>query len=403
MQAQLDERQQAAQIIRQTLTQVKQFLAQEVPTKLSEADTKANFIERYIRALGYEGLEDVVREYYVKNSQEFIDYVLRLNSKPALAIEAKALQLDLTDKHAAQLIQYCSIEGIEWCALTNARSLWLFNTFLKGDQNQKLLIKLDLLGFNNDEEFAGLFDQLWLLSKTSLASPTTINSWMEQRRLDQAIRAILLSPHSATVHSLVSELASAHSVVTQADDVLQWVRGRLTPNLSVIPSAVAVPAAYTPKATPNAAGPNYWMVPAKGTNDGKPPVVQLHRWLDQGFWGVYKSTSGRTHFRPGDYICFYANQAGVVAIARIKGLADAPVQESEWPEPMPYDNSVYKVPLKEVSWLEQPRPITSQVRAQLDAFKGKDPESGKWSWLVQSTSKLSAHDFDVLTAGKAAA
>ena len=40
----MDERQQAAETIRQTLTKVKQFLAQEKPPKLSEADTKAVFI-----------------------------------------------------------------------------------------------------------------------------------------------------------------------------------------------------------------------------------------------------------------------------------------------------------------------------------------------------------------------
>src|SRR5215217_7464386 len=108
---QMDDRHQAAQTVRQTLTKVKQFLAQEKPPKLSEADTKAVFIERYIGALGYEGLEDVVREYYVKNSQEFIDYVLRTDGEPVLAIEAKPLQTDLTDKHAAQLVQYCAVEA----------------------------------------------------------------------------------------------------------------------------------------------------------------------------------------------------------------------------------------------------------------------------------------------------
>jgi hypothetical protein len=207
VQSQIDERQQAAATIRKSLRQVKQFLAQEAPPRLSEADTKANFIEKYIAALGYEGLEDVVREYYVKNSQEFIDDVLRVAGRPALAIEAKPLQTDLTDKHAAQLIHYCSVEGIEWCALTNARSLWLFNTYLKGDQNQKLVVKLDLLGFNSDEEFEVLFAQLWLLSKTSLSSPTMITSWMEQRRLDQALRTILLNPHSATIKALLAELS----------------------------------------------------------------------------------------------------------------------------------------------------------------------------------------------------
>ena len=119
--------------IRSTLGHVKAFLAQEAPPKLSEADTKANFIEPIISALGWTGIGVVTREYYIKNSQEFIDYVMAGPDGLLLAIESKSLQADLTDKAAAQLIQYCSVEGIEWAALTNGRELQFFNTFLKPD------------------------------------------------------------------------------------------------------------------------------------------------------------------------------------------------------------------------------------------------------------------------------
>ncbi len=102
--------------VQRTLARVKAFLAQENPPRLSEADTKANFIEPTVAALGWEGIGVVTREYYVRNSQEFIDYVMAGPSGPLLAIEAKPLQTDLTDKHAAQLIQSCAVEGIEWAA-----------------------------------------------------------------------------------------------------------------------------------------------------------------------------------------------------------------------------------------------------------------------------------------------
>ena len=106
-------RDEAREQVRHTLTRLKQFLNQSAPPRLSEADTKAHFIEPHIAALGYEGFEDISREYYVRSSQEFIDYVLRVNGRPTVAIEAKPLQNDLTDKFGAQLVQYCTIEGIE--------------------------------------------------------------------------------------------------------------------------------------------------------------------------------------------------------------------------------------------------------------------------------------------------
>jgi hypothetical protein len=64
----------AKDTINRTLSEVKTFLAQEAPPRLSEADTKAHFIEPLVRALGWEGIGVVTREYYVRNSQEFIDY-----------------------------------------------------------------------------------------------------------------------------------------------------------------------------------------------------------------------------------------------------------------------------------------------------------------------------------------
>ena len=54
--------------IRSTLDEVKAFLTQEAPPRLSEADTKAYFVEPVLRALGRVGIEVVTREYYVPNS-----------------------------------------------------------------------------------------------------------------------------------------------------------------------------------------------------------------------------------------------------------------------------------------------------------------------------------------------
>jgi hypothetical protein len=58
----------AKEEVRKVLDEVKAFLNQEDPPKISEADTKANFIEPIILAFGWSGIGVVTREYYVKNS-----------------------------------------------------------------------------------------------------------------------------------------------------------------------------------------------------------------------------------------------------------------------------------------------------------------------------------------------
>ena len=216
----------ATTTVRRTLAQVKSFLAQEAAPKLSEADTKANFIEPIISALGWTGIGVVTREYYVKNSQEFIDFVMAGPDGLLLAIESKSLQADLTDKAAAQLIQYCSVEGIEWAALTNGRELQFFNTFLRPDLSAKRVLSLDLLAFNSDEEYEALFQQIWQLSRESMTTPMGVRRWLNQRRLDSKLRGILLDPTSSSVKQLRKALADADIKATP-QELTQWFRSHL--------------------------------------------------------------------------------------------------------------------------------------------------------------------------------
>ena len=172
-------REEAKAIVLQTLTELKAFLNQPSSPRLSEADTKAHFIDPLLAALGYAGFEDITREYYVKSSQEYIDYVLKLERHPTVAIEAKALQVDLTDKFSAQLVQYCTIEGIEWCILTNARDVLIYNTHLRGGLDTKFINSISLPSFDDDISFTSIFDQMWLFSKESIANPARLRLWME--------------------------------------------------------------------------------------------------------------------------------------------------------------------------------------------------------------------------------
>lgn len=224
----------ARDAIQRRLADVKTFLARESPPRLSESDTKANFIEPVIAALGWQGIGVVTREYYVRNSQEFIDYVMAGSGGPLLALEAKPLQTELTDKHAAQLIQYCAVEGIEWAALTNGRELQFFNTFLKPDLAAKRVLRLDLLAFNSDAEFDALFGQIWQLSRESMTTPSGVRSWLNQRRLDTALRTILLDPTSATNRQLRKVLAESEINVT-VQELAGWFRVHLGPTVTTIP------------------------------------------------------------------------------------------------------------------------------------------------------------------------
>jgi hypothetical protein len=109
-------------------------------------------------------------------------------------------------------------------------------------------------------------------------------------------------------------------------------------------------------------------------------------WLDQNMWGMRESTPGRKSLRAGDRVCFYVSGQGVAATATVTGGATSPLRDDELLTG-PSGHTIYRVPLTDVVWLPLPLPIDATIRASLDAFRGKRVD-GSWSWLVQTTRKL---------------
>jgi hypothetical protein len=162
--------------------------------------------------------------------------LLRVDTSTQVAVEAKSLRSDLTDANAAQLVKYAAIEGVEWCVLTNGRELHIYNQYLKGGVQDKLVLKLDLLAFNSDAEFDAVFEQFWLLSRQSMAQ-AAITTLMEQVTLDRAIRQLMLDPKSATVRGIRSDLRTKFRLAPTSDQIMTWLKDRIIgrPQLSLVP------------------------------------------------------------------------------------------------------------------------------------------------------------------------
>jgi hypothetical protein len=328
-----------------------------------------------------------------------------------LAIEAKPLQTDLTDKHTAQLIQYCAVEGIEWAALTNGRELQFFNTFLKPDLAAKRVLRLDLLAFNSDEEFAALFAQVWQLSRESMTTPTGVRTWLHQRRMDAAIREHLLNPSSGTIRQLRKALTEAEIAATP-QDLVQWFRAHLVAAIPTLPRADAAspqprptaPQVREPRAIREAPAPvsaptpvpssgdrQFLLTPLK-PSDGMTVREILEGLLGSGWYVFGDNTAGRKTLKQGDRIAFYESGVGVVA--------EAEVTSSPERKEIPFARSSAEFPwafrVRDVRYFfDDPVFIDRDLRARLKAFRGRDPAQS-WSWLVQGTRRVNGHDFGVL-------
>ena len=366
--------------VRQVLDEVKDFVSSGAGG-LSEADTRALFIDPILRALGYRGVQDIRREVRVRESRELVDYVLSVGSQPRVGVEAKAIGLPLTDSDAGQVVQYCSILGIEWAVVTNAQEWWLYHQFAQAPLSGKLVFRLNLVGWSNDAEFQSLFDQPWLLSKEAFETSEGPRAWLRTQQLDAALRDALTNPGSREV-VLLQENLQRQNIDASAEDIAAWARSRLLeptpiPASEDLRSEAILRQPTTQESQPERDRPipveppvrEFWIVPVAGHPNTHPGLHKaataeetLRYWLDTGKWGFYESTPLRRQIRVGDMIAFYATGKGVRAFAEVAGSANVLISPEEWPEPSPQEKPVYKLPLKEIHWLDRPLEINAELR-----------------------------------------
>jgi predicted type IV restriction endonuclease len=176
---------------------------------LSEYDTRANFIDRYIEALGYTEIEDVQRGSPVE-SGNFPDYVLLVGGNKVIAIEAKRLGTSIGPREAAQVVQYCSTLGVRWGAVTDGRYLNVYDAPVLGvPPHERLVIAIDLLDYRDRADFElRIYPQLELLAKSELES----GAGLQRRATQEAIREILTTTDSASLESLRRELEAKKNI-----------------------------------------------------------------------------------------------------------------------------------------------------------------------------------------------
>jgi predicted transport protein len=103
------------------LTQLSGKLERFRKEGLKETPTRTIFIDPILEALGWDVRDpDEVHLEYPTIDGKSMDYALKINRKPVLLVEAKALNDPLKDvKDVTQTTGYAANDGIVWCILTN--------------------------------------------------------------------------------------------------------------------------------------------------------------------------------------------------------------------------------------------------------------------------------------------
>ena len=216
----------AAHDVRKVLQSAKDHVAQPGRPKLSEADTRAHFVDPLLRALGYHLIGDIQHEVYVETAKQYLDYQLVVDALPRVAVEAKAFDVGLNDAHGAQVVQYCSVLGIEWAVVTNAREWRLYHGFAKGPLAEKLLAAVDLLAWETDAAYDAVFEQLWLVSKEAFQTSGGPSAWLVAKQLDGVLRKSLVDASSPEIKYIRKRLAD-QAITATPDQLATWFKMHL--------------------------------------------------------------------------------------------------------------------------------------------------------------------------------
>ncbi len=144
----------------------------------NEAETRRR-VERIFESLmGYDVLKHITREYAIHGvgDTEHCDFAIQLDresSKPAVLVELKRVNIDLTPKHLKQAASYAINIGCDWILLTNGNEWRLYHISfgkppqpklidswnLINDDPVTLAKKFELIGYKNIKR--GGLAQLW--------------------------------------------------------------------------------------------------------------------------------------------------------------------------------------------------------------------------------------------------
>ena len=113
---------------------------------LKELPTRTIFIDRMLASLGWDVHDpaEVELEYTTVDGRA-VDYALKINAKPVIFLEAKALDDQLDDvKAVTQVLGYAANGGVNWCILTNGVRYKIYSSQELASAPDKLLFEISI-------------------------------------------------------------------------------------------------------------------------------------------------------------------------------------------------------------------------------------------------------------------
>jgi hypothetical protein len=195
---------------------------------------------------------------------------------------------------------------------------------------------------------------------------------------------VLLKPTSPFVDDIVRLIARV-AATPPGDPRVPQTGDTLGLATTVAPSPMAETTSTESRA--------HWLTAV--SDDQETSAQETIRTLLNAGWYVYgERTPGRKRLQVGDRLCFYESGVGIVAAVEVASVPERrPLSIIRDAERYPWAFHVTNVRY----FFDAPVVIDAPLRAQLDAFQGREP-SQSWAWFVQATHAVTERDFHLLTA-----
>ncbi len=207
--------------------------------------------------------------------------------------------------------------------------------------------------------------------------------------------AELMETYDVTHEEVLALLRPVGPVVDHMVQLIARVASEEEAEAPVEPPGTGTPPGVAPAAEQAETERLFLLTPVANEAEASAEAT-IRSLLDQGCYVFGDRTPGRKRLKSGDQLCFYQTGLGVVAEATVASTPERKIIKFvRHPDRFPW---AFRV--KDVRYFfDKPVVIDAPLRARLDAFKGRDPNTA-WAWFVQATRRVTEHDLDVLVGRK---
>ena len=173
------------------LTGVKRFVPIVKKAKdndINESDTATIISDIMAEVFNYDKYTELTSEFSVKKT--YCDLAVKLDGKPVLLIECKAIGLNLKDDHIRQAVDYGSNSGVEWIILTNAVNWRIYKVLFTRPVAHELVYEFDLTTLNLKRQTD--LEMLFYLTKEALIKPNSKSSLDDFRAQKQILSKYII-------------------------------------------------------------------------------------------------------------------------------------------------------------------------------------------------------------------